>query len=792
MKYPTILALTLATVFLAACGGGGGSSPASGVAPSAITDLAVSGTAATGRAIAGATVTAKCQAGTGTSTTAVDGGYSLVIAGGKLPCVLQITNPADGSKLHTLVAGSSTSAIANITPLTEMVTARTLRNEPAVFFTTFDAAVAASSITTATVRAGQTDVGAVLSGTVDTSALADFIATSLKAATQDNPTGGDAQDRMLDALKVKISGAQLTQIVMALAQTSSTATIRQVVADLTAAPPVAQAGVAQNVSTGTMVTLDGSASSADVGRALTYAWTLTSKPAGSSATLVSPTSATPTFIADIAGTYVATVVVNDGNVTSGAAAVTVSASVANVAPVANAGVAQNVLAGTVVTLDGSASSDANSDPLSYAWTLTGKPAGSAATLVSPTSAKPTFNADVAGTYVATVVVNDGKVNSNAATVVVTAAVLNVAPVASAGVAQNVVAGTLVTLNGSASSDANGDPLNYVWTLTAKPAGSAATLASSTSAKPTFTADVAGTYVATVVVNDGKVSSVPAAVSVNATVANAAPVANAGAAKNVVSGQVVFLDGSASTDANGDTLTYAWTLTSKPIGSPATLLNSTSVAPSFIATGAGTYVAALVVNDGKISSVAATVTVTASVANAAPVANAGVAQNVMLGSLVTLNGSASSDANGDPLTYAWALTTKPTGSTAVLAASNSVSPTFVADLAGTYVAGLTVNDGKVNSSAASVTVTALGAPYANAGSGAAVFDLPANVTRVRIQGTFNGRGANFIIRIANNLVVNALIGTDYAVTFDGTYLVAGGSVVQITSATGVSWSFTEVR
>jgi hypothetical protein len=94
-----------------------------------------------------------------------------------------------------------------------------------------------------------------------------------------------------------------------------------------------------------------------------------------------------------------------------------------------------------------------------------------------------------------------------------------------------------------------------------------------------------------------------------------------------------------------------------------------------------------------------------VANAAPVANAGTAQNVTTGTLVTLNGSASSDANSDPLTYSWTLTSAPASSTAVLSGATTVAPTFTADLAGMYVATLVVNDGMVDSTAATVTINA---------------------------------------------------------------------------------------
>ena len=114
---------------------------------------------------------------------------------------------------------------------------------------------------------------------------------------------------------------------------------------------------------------------------------------------------------------------------------------------------------------------------------------------------------------------------------------------------------------------------------------------------------------------------------------------------------------------------------------------------------------LVVNDGKIDSAVTSVSVTATTANAAPVANAGNNQTVARTATVTLSGASSTDANSDILTYRWTLTTRPTGSAAALSSATAVSPTFVADLAGVYVATLVVNDGKVDSNLATVAVTA---------------------------------------------------------------------------------------
>jgi hypothetical protein len=506
--------------------------------------------------------------------------------------------------------------------------------------------------------------------------------------------------------------------------------------------PVANAGMTQNVNVATLVTLDGSGSRDSDNDTLTYLWDLSAKPSGSVAALTSATSAKPQFTADLAGTYSIGLVVNDGKANSTKVTVSVVANVTNSAPVANAGVNQNVQVGSVITLDGTASTDANSDTLSYKWAILGKPSGSAATLSSTTSPNPKFTADAMGIYTISLVVNDGKLDSALVPVTVVAASTNSAPVANAGIAQSVVAGTRVVLDGTGSTDANNDPITYSWSWGTKPTGSTASLSSSSTAKPTFTADKVGTYVLTLTVNDGKVDSTIAAATVTASVANAAPVANAGTNQNVTVPVTVTLDGSASSDANRDVLTYLWTLVSKPTGSAAALSDSTSVRPTFSADIAGVYVASLVVNDGALDSPVTTTTVTAAVTNSAPVANAGSDQNVTTASGVTLTGATSTDANGDTLAYTWSFASKPSGSTATLSSTSSASPTFTADLAGTYVINLIVNDGKVNSSNVSaVTVTASAAnsaPVANAGTNQTVTrtGTPATVTV-----TLNGTGSS---------------------------------------------------
>jgi len=89
-------------------------------------------------------------------------------------------------------------------------------------------------------------------------------------------------------------------------------------------------------------------------------------------------------------------------------------------PVANAGPDQTVAVLDTVTLDGSGSFDPDADTLSFAWTLISVPAGSSATPSNSSAVVTSFDADLAGTYEAELIVNDGVVASDPDTVTITA------------------------------------------------------------------------------------------------------------------------------------------------------------------------------------------------------------------------------------------------------------------------------------------------------------------------------------------------------------------------------------
>jgi len=277
-------------------------------------------------------------------------------------------------------------------------------------------------------------------------------------------------------------------------------------------------------------------------------------------------------------------------------------------------------------------------------------------------------------------------------------VLNRPPTADAGFDRpGVFRRVAVTLDGTGSSDPDGDSLTYSWKQNAGPAVAPT---GANTANPTFTPTALGPYSFVLTVDDGMGANDTDAVIVD--VVNRAPTADAGPDQNVPKGTLVTLDGGLSRDPDNDVLTYAWTPTS---GAGWTLANPTAAMPSFTPPAPGTYAFLMTVDDGFGGMAMDEVVVTAT--NAAPTADAGPDQvGVFRGAVITLDGTGSSDPDGDPLTYRW---TQTAGKAIALAGASTATPTLTPAAAGKYVFGLTVNDGFGGTNVDEVTVDVVNRP-----------------------------------------------------------------------------------
>jgi parallel beta-helix repeat protein len=184
-------------------------------------------------------------------------------------------------------------------------------------------------------------------------------------------------------------------------------------------------------------------------------------------------------------------------------------------PKAQAGPSRKTYVGDTVTLDGSSSSDPNGDTISYAWKFLAKPGGSTAKLSNPGAVDPRFKVDVPGDYKVQLVVKDGGGKYGEPYTITIGAVRNRPPTANAGeLISNVYAGDTVTLYGAGSKDPDGDPLSYMWELTFRPSASKASLSGANTVNPKFVVDALGCYAVQLIVNDGKVDSLPNTVYVS--------------------------------------------------------------------------------------------------------------------------------------------------------------------------------------------------------------------------------------------------------------------------------------
>lgn len=392
-----------------------------------------------------------------------------------------------------------------------------------------------------------------------------------------------------------------------------------------AGAPVANAGPEQIVYLGpegdAEVFFDGSGSTDDIG-VFNYTWTFVHQ--GSDVVLYGEMT---DFVFRTHGLYDVTLKATDASGNWDVDIMQV-AVLDHIAPTADAGPDQVVNEGTLVTFDGSESSD-NVLIIGYEWSFTdGVP-------VSLRGVDPSYDFNNPGVFVVTLTVTDS--SGNIDTDNMTVEVIDITPpIANAGPDQTVEEGTVVIFNGSASLD-NVGIVNWTWTLR-----DGVTLYG---VGPSYLFEDPGVYDVTLNVTDGVGHWHTDSMTV--TVLDITPpVADAGPDIMVDEGDTVIFNGSGSTD-NVGIANWTWMFDDNGM----VMLNG--VSPSYKFNTPGIFIVTLNVTDGSGNWHTDNIEVTVRDITD-PVANAGEDLTVAVGALVSFDGSLSTD-NGVIKGYLWTFT-----------------------------------------------------------------------------------------------------------------------------------------
>ena len=381
---------------------------------------------------------------------------------------------------------------------------------------------------------------------------------------------------------------------------------------------------------------------------------------------------------------------------------TVTVTVVNLAPIADAGGPYSVDEGSTVGLSGTGT-DVPADVLTYEWDLDDD-----GLFDDATGQTPTFDASLLdGLSVHTVSLrvtdDDGDFTTDSTTVTVD----NVAPTVSA-TGDSINEGETATVNVSFSDP--GDPDTHTATIDWDDGSAIENLGTVTSPfNPTHEYANDGSFTVTITVTDdnGGVGSDTAPVTVNSL--NSPPVADAGGPYTTDEGSVFILNASASSDPDqieGDILSYEWDLDDDGLFDDAVGSN-----PSVSFPDNGVFTIGVRVTDtfGPLANIAFT---TITVANVVPTSDAGGPYTVDEGSSIGLSGSGT-DVPADILTYDWDL-----DNDGLFDDASGQSPSFDAlllDGPSVHTVSLRVTDDDGDSTTDSTTVTVANvAPVADAG------------------------------------------------------------------------------
>lgn len=520
-------------------------------------------------------------------------------------------------------------------------------------------------------------------------------------------------------LHVQENGTYAIRLIVSDGRTNSAPYDFTISIDRPNAQPVANAGLDQSAGIDQTVTVNGSESYDVDGDTITFSWFLTT-PNGSIASLSDSSSVTPSFTPDIFGEYTAHLTVSDGNLVSEPQTVTITVDNSH-APVADAGRDQNVKTGSRVSLSGANSIDVDSEIESYTWYIHSKPVDSTTILDATNSISTSFTPDVDGTYVIALEVNDESLTSEPSFVSIVASTDNSAPIANAGADVMIVQGmgTSVRLNGGISTDADADELSYYWSLIRQPTLSETTLSNRTNQETLLSLDRYGEYLVQLTVFDGTVSSVPDTKLIQ--YVRSPREVDAGIDQEVYTREIVVLDGRSSgyiSNREPDDYSYEWEFISTPTEDTIQIVEyvpDENEEPEdviglyqFQPPEPGTYVARLRFRNlitGTVSDVD-TVIITVKPYNRLPTANAGDDVSTTVGEILILDGSSSTDTDGDILSYNWSIIERPLNSQATIQNPTSINPFIEVDAYGEYIIQLQVFDGSASSDPDVVIINAV--------------------------------------------------------------------------------------
>jgi hypothetical protein len=310
-------------------------------------------------------------------------------------------------------------------------------------------------------------------------------------------------------------------------------------------------------------------------------------------------------------------------------AIIVSAPPANVGPIVYAGDDKSVVEGTPISLGGTGgatATDADSDPLTYAWTIDKTTMDAGGNCVfgpgTATDLTPSITCDDdsnAGTIKLTLTVDDGQGHVVSDFLLLTVTNANPAATATGGSGAE---GSPIQLGGAGNDPGDHDDpvLTFAWSVTPTgiDAGGVCNLSSASAQNPTVTCTDDGNFTVSLIVSDDDGGSSVASTA-NLTVSNANPAATATGGSGA-EGSAIQLGGAGNDPGDNDdaTLTFAWSVTTTGIdaGGVCNLSSASAQNPTVTCTDDGNFTVSLIVSDDDGgSSVASTANLT--VSNAAP-------------------------------------------------------------------------------------------------------------------------------------------------------------------------------